>query len=69
MHMLRKHLLCLGMQTDVMAHVDEVRLLRCQTLDILQRFINRLMGAMRLGTQGIHNQKPSDRTRHHSYSF
>ena len=52
----RKHLLCLDMQADVMAHVDEVRFLRCQATDILQRFADGLVRTMRFRTQSIHYQ-------------
>ena len=54
--MRRKHLFCLGMQTYMMAHMDEECFFRSKTLDILQSLINSLMRAMRFRTQGIHYQ-------------
>ena len=56
MHMLRKHLLRLGMQTHMMAHVNKIRFLRSQTFDRLQRFADALVRAVRLRTKGVHHQ-------------
>ena len=54
--MRRKLFLRFFMQTHMVAHVDEIGFLGCQTLDIRQGFADALMGAVRLGALGIHHQ-------------